>query len=146
MPNDFLIAFLLQLGWRPLKFFKSSPVVGHLLFNSIRPIRWLWFLIYLKSFFHSLGNSQTIFLFRSQYLLLIFPMIEILFLIVEGTHQLKAGSSWILFAIAYSAKGTGYESFMSFRSIQSELPSFHITSNCHPLVVFFFLKLPDLVV
>ena len=61
-------------------------------------------------------------------------------------HQANAGSSTILWAVAYSATSIGLDSLRSFNGIQFELPSFHRIRNIHPFVVLLIFLSPFLLV
>ena len=70
-----------------------------------------------------------------QYRLLTLATIACLFLSVLDTHHLKAGSSSILDATAYSPTSTGLAFFTSHRGSQEDVPSAHSTLSSHPFVV-----------
>jgi hypothetical protein len=93
------------------------------------------------------GNLTPYLWFVFHYLLFTFArMIRFLLRRVSDTHHLKAGSSWIRLATAYSASWIGFESLTCLRSIQSDEPSCHWQSSFHPFVVVFGFRRPFLVV
>ena len=57
------------------------------------------------------------------------------FLSVNGTHQAKSGSSYMLQAVTYSATSIGLDYFKSLSDIQVVVPSFHFTRNFYPTLL-----------
>ena len=66
------------------------------------------------------------------------------FLSVNGTHQIKAGSSCMLRVVTYSATSIGLDYFKYLSDIQVVVPSFHFTRNFHPTVFFHIERIPRL--
>ena len=67
-----------------------------------------------------------------QYLYFTLEIILYLCRKVSLIHQLKSGSSLILFSTKYSVSSTGVDCLRSFSGNQSAEPSFHYTKIFHP--------------
>ena len=83
---------------------------------------------------------------RFQYFVLDLEIMRSLWRNKWPTHQFNDGSSWILFAIAYSARSIGLDFLLSFNGTHYTKPPFHSNCRVYPLFVFFALNLPDLLV
>ena len=79
-----------------------------------------------------------------QHLFFTFDIVVSCFFSAYLIRQLKACSSLILLATAYSANSTRLETFKSFNGTHVDDPSFHSTSNNHPGVVRLGDRLPFL--
>ena len=89
-----------------------------------------------------LRNLNTKLMRFLQYFALNFEIIWSCLRRISFTCHLKDGSSSMFFATECSAISTGFEAMISFNGIQITVPSFHLTFNLEPLVVFLECSFP----
>ena len=133
LPHQFPFCFLAGVSTSP--FFEHYPHPGHFLLNRRTPIVVVVLFVQLISLLDTMWQFDTKSMRRSPIPAHDLGNDSLSLLNVLDTHHLKAGSSLILDATAYSATSTGLAFSTLHRGSEEDIPSAHSTLSSHSFVV-----------